>query len=120
MRLNLKPLSSIAISPAFFAPLNLFFQNPDFRWVQGQDHVEGFKVPDAHRFTNNFCRTCGGILPRREPAPGFVAIPAGSLDRASEFHDGVEEKVHIYVGSKAPWYEICDSLPQIDETSPTP
>jgi hypothetical protein len=98
---------------------NLFFKNPDFRWVQGQDHVEGFKVPDAHRFMNHFCRTCGGILPRREPDPGFVGIPAGSLDRVSESHDGVEEKVHIYVGSKAPWYEIHDSLPQIDESPPT-
>jgi len=95
---------------------NLFVTNARFGFLAGGDEVEGFKVEDARRFMNHFCRTCGSILPRREPDPARVGIPAGTLDTWGE---GVREKLHIYVGSKAPWYDIPDDLPQIDESPPT-
>lgn len=99
---------------------NLFFKNADFRWIRGRDEVECFKVPDAHSFVNCFCRTCGGILPRREVDPTLVSVPAGSLDAIPEGLAGaIEEKLHIFVGSKASWYEIPDDLPQIDDAPPT-
>jgi len=28
---------------------------------------------------------------------------------------GIKPSAHIYVGSKAPWYEITDTLPQFKE-----
>jgi len=97
---------------------NLFVKDADFRWLHGQDEVEGYNVPEAHQFTNWFCRTCGGILPRREGPHALVGVPAGSLD-IDATTPALEEKLHIYVGSKAPWYEIPDDLPQIDATPPT-
>jgi len=31
---------------------------------------------------------------------------------------GVKPKFHVFVGSKAPWYEITDSLPQFEALPP--
>jgi hypothetical protein len=38
-------------------------------------------------------------------------MPAGNLD--GELRKELD--AHTYVGSKAPWYEITDDLPQFDE-----
>lgn len=91
---------------------NLIVERADFRWLQGAEGVRGYKVPEAARFSNHFCARCGSILPRSDPDPQRIGVPAGSLDGSGE---GVVEKLHIYVGSKAPWYEIADDLPQRDE-----
>ena len=32
--------------------------------------------------------------------------------------EGVRARVHIFVASKAPWYEITDALPQFPEGLP--
>ena len=42
------------------------------------------------------------------PAPGNVFVALGVLDD----DPGVRPAMHIYVGSKAPWVEIADGLPQ--------
>jgi hypothetical protein len=44
----------------------------------------------------------------------MVNIPAGSLDDPP----GLEPMAHIFVGSKAPWFEITDGLPQYQEYPP--
>jgi hypothetical protein len=92
---------------------NLFVDLPDFRWLRGEELVASYKVPEAERFTQCFCRTCGAKVPRVDAARGRVAVPAGSLDD----DPGRREELHIFVGSKAPWYEIADDLPQ-HETYP--
>jgi hypothetical protein len=85
---------------------NLFVRPDAFHWTRGEMNVERYKVPKAERFTHCFCSTCGSSLPRI--ADDNVMIPAGSLD-----HDpGARERMHIFVDSKAPWYEITDALPQ--------
>ncbi len=93
---------------------NLIIESPDFRWIRGAERVGGYKVPEAARFSNHFCRRCGSILPRSDPPAERLGLPAGSLDSLGE---GVEEKIHIYVGSMPPWYEIADDLPQLDEVA---
>ena len=91
---------------------NLFARDAQFRWVQGQETVASYKVPDAERFTSFFCPTCGASLPiLRE---GLAIVPAGLLDD----DPGGRERLHIFVGSKAPWYEITDGLPQFEEYAP--
>ena len=85
---------------------NLFVAPGEFSWLRGAEEVERYKVPEAARFTHCFCRVCGSSMPRT--ADDNVMIPAGSLD-----HDpGARERMHIYVESKAPWYEISDALSQ--------
>jgi hypothetical protein len=41
----------------------------------------------------------------------WVHVALGSLVD----EPGIRPTGHIYVGSKAPWYEIADELPQYDE-----
>jgi hypothetical protein len=45
-----------------------------------------------------------------------AVVPAGSLDD----DPGARGKIHIFVGSKASWYEIADDLPQHDAYPPGP
>jgi len=40
-----------------------------------------------------------------------LGIALGTLDD----DPGIRPERHIYVGSKAPWFEITDDLPQHDE-----
>jgi hypothetical protein len=93
---------------------NLFIESPEFEWLSGRDLVACFAVPDAQRFQNCFCRICGSIVPRREPDRARLAVPAGSLDTDSPVGEGL----HIFVGSKAPWYDITDEHEQHDTFPP--
>jgi hypothetical protein len=92
---------------------NAFVKTDEFRWTRGQSDVIDYKVPDARFFGVAFCARCGSDVPRAS-ARGFFVIPAGSLDT----DPGIRPQAHIYVGSKAPWYEITDEIPQFAEMSP--
>jgi hypothetical protein len=95
---------------------NLFYKVADFRWTRGEENVVEYKVPDAKHFTTAFCRTCGGSTPKVATARGMVIVPAGPLDT----DPGMRPAAHIFVGSKAPWFEITDSIPQFAEMPPPP
>jgi hypothetical protein len=94
---------------------NLFSTAEGLRFTRGEDLLDSFKVPDAQRFTQIFCRVCGSIMPRADRDRGISIIPMGALDD----HPGMAPQAHIFVGSKAPWYEITDALPQHQESPPT-
>jgi len=85
-----------------------------FRFLRGEDLLDSFKVPDAERFTQTFCRECGSPMPRAVPNRPYVVIPMGSV----EGDPGSRPCEHIFVGSKAPWYAIGDALPQHAEYPP--
>ena len=53
-----------------------------------------------------FCARCGSPLPT-DPIDGQVFVPLGQLDD----DPGVKPLAHIFVGSKAPWFDITDALP---------
>ena len=56
-------------------------------------------------------------MPRLEAPRGIAVIPLGSLDTADATRaPGTGPVRHIFAGSKAPWFEITDTLPQADET----
>jgi hypothetical protein len=96
---------------------NLFVPFARFRWLRGEGRIDTYKVPEAERFSQAFCRDCGSPVPRVNPqsASGMAVVPAGSL----EDDPGVREGAHIFVKSKAPWYAIHDALPQYSEYRPT-
>jgi hypothetical protein len=77
-----------------------------FRWTAGEDNVERYK--SSARGTRSFCRTCGSVAPGAMPDHGIVFVPAGNLTE----DPGVRPTYHLFVGSKAPWYAITDTLPQ--------
>ena len=82
----------------------------DFSWLQGAALVTYFESsPGNHR---GFCRVCGSpILSRFDQHPLVYGLPLGALDD----DPGVTPGFHVYVNSKAPWYDITDNLPQFPE-----
>ncbi len=91
---------------------NFFVALDRFRWLTGGDKVETYKLPEAERFSQSFCRECGSGLPH--VGLTRVVVPAGSLDD----DPGIGPGLHIFVTSKAPWFEIADDLPRYDEYPP--
>ena len=76
-----------------------------FRWVAGADRVRHY--PSSPGRTRCFCGVCGSPLASaHEGAVGEVAV--GTIDG----DPGARPREHIFVGSKAPWHEIADPLPQ--------
>ena len=57
---------------------------------------------------------CGSFMPSGLESPAAMQIPAGAIDSPLP----PLPAVHLYVGSKAPWYEITDSWPQFEELPP--
>ena len=91
---------------------NLFGAPEALRFTRGQELLVSYKLPDAERFTQTFCRACGSCMPRVDPSRGIAIVPMGSLDD----DPGVRLQAHIFVGSKAPWYEIPeDGIPRHDQ-----
>ena len=82
-----------------------------FRWTSGAEHVEGYdSSPGARRC---FCRKCGSpLVAMHEGAVGEVVV--GTIDG----DPGARPREHIFVGSKAPWHEITDTLPQFAQWPP--
>jgi hypothetical protein len=90
---------------------NLAVPIDGFRFTRGEDRLGSYKVPEALFFTQVFCRTCGSPMPLVDTVRGFVVIAMGALDA----DPGVRPRNHIFVASKAPWFEITDPLPQFAE-----
>ena len=90
---------------------NLFLQPGELVWLSGADQVRAFKVPAAQRFTNSFCVTCGGRVPRQPAGTDVVMIPAGSLDAEPP----ITPQARIFTGSRAAWSCADDALPTFPE-----
>ncbi len=84
----------------------------NFSYSAGEELVESFN--QSERITRYFCRECGSPLPFKENWDLLVGIPAGLLDD----DPGVRPSQHIFVGSKAPWWNITDTIPQHEGWSP--
>ena len=91
---------------------NLFLQPGELTWLQGEEHVRTFKLPEAQRFSNRFCALCGGRLPRA--AADRVIIPAGSLDDEAP----IQPQARIFSGSRTRWSCSGDDLTAYPESSP--
>jgi hypothetical protein len=83
-----------------------------FRYTAGEDAVGRYESSPG--FRRSFCTICGAVVPDGLEAAGMVISPAGNL----EGDPGIEPSMHMFVGSKAPWHEITDDLPQYDEYPP--
>jgi hypothetical protein len=57
------------------------------------------------------CGVCGSLLYSVVRDGSFVHVALGSLADTP----AVKPTEHIFVGSKAPWFEITDALPQHEE-----
>jgi hypothetical protein len=81
-----------------------------FRWTDGGDLIGVYaSSPGVER---RFCRRCGSTLHFQfDLEPDLCYVTLGSVDG----DPGARPKSHIFAGSKAPWHEITDDLPQFDE-----
>ena len=93
---------------------NLFLQPAALEWLSGEGEVRAFKLPEAKRFTNQFCAICGGRLPRQPKDTDIVVIPAGSLDEEPP----VAPQARIFTGSRARWSCAGDALTVYPEGVP--
>ncbi|VAW61495.1 Gfa-like protein [hydrothermal vent metagenome] len=84
------------------------------RWLEGEDLLGRYKVPEAERFYNCFCTNCGSIMPRVVPELDAVLIPAGSLDTLPP----ISPQGHIFWDSRAEW-SCADELPVFSEYPPS-
>jgi hypothetical protein len=57
------------------------------------------------------CEACGSLLFSVVRDGAYVHVALGSLVDAPT----IRPTEHIFVGSKAPWFEITDDLPQFEE-----
>lgn len=90
---------------------NAFFPRDALRFTSGEELRRSFKLPDADTFTCTFCARCGSSLPFPSRYAALVGVPMGGLDR----DPGLAPRAHIFVDSKADWWEIHDDLPQHPE-----
>lgn len=75
--------------------------------TEGRDEVMRLGSEEAH---NAFCRRCGSLLYALVREGTYVHVAMGTLiDPPS-----IRPTHHIFVGSKAPWFEITDDLPQYE------
>jgi hypothetical protein len=93
---------------------NVFMNLDGLTFTRGEELVAQYKVPEARFFTVAFCTRCGGGAPRVSKERGVATVPAGTLDT----DPGPLPMQHIYVDSKAPWFEITDGLPRYGEGPP--
>jgi hypothetical protein len=93
---------------------NVFYDANGFVWTRGAELVKEFPLPGAQYFATAFCTNCGSEMPRVSIERNISVVPAGSLDS----DPGLEPAAHIFVGSKAPWFEVTDDLPQYEEMPP--
>ena len=93
---------------------NLFLQPGTLTWLSGEEQIRAFKVPEAKRFTNHFCATCGSRLPRQIKDTDVVMIPSGSLDDDAP----IKPQARVFAGSSASWSCTGDALPVYSEYAP--
>jgi hypothetical protein len=84
-----------------------------FTVTSGEDNLIPYESsPGKHRC---FCKTCGcHVFSRAQHRPGMIFVRAGSLDDDPK----MRPQCHTWTSAKAPWHEICDSIPQHPEGLP--
>ncbi len=81
----------------------------DFRWLRGEELLSKFHSSD--NTIKTFCSICGSnLISTYDNDPEYIGLPLSGLEQALDH----QAKGHIFVGSKSPWYEITDDLPQYD------
>ena len=78
----------------------------------GEELIKYFKKTEASNMA--FCSVCGSSLFAEKPLKGLVHLRLGTLMDCPS----LKPQAHVFVGSKAPWFEITDQLPQFEGLPP--
>lgn len=88
-------------------------ESKQFKWVRGEEYLS--KYDSSAPTIKTFCSICGSsLISLLKNNPEHIGLPIGGLDQ----DPGRRPEMHIFVDSKAPWYEITDSLPQYEQWPP--
>jgi hypothetical protein len=71
---------------------------------------EGLLIVGEADANDTRCAACGSLLFSVVRVGAYVHVALGSLRDAPS----IRPSAHIFVGSKAPWFEITDDLPQFE------
>jgi hypothetical protein len=77
-------------------------------WVT--DGADALLIVGDQELNDTRCAACGSLLFSVVREGIFAHVALGSLIDAP----GIRPTEHIFVGSKAPWFEITDNLPQFE------
>jgi len=80
-----------------------------FRWLAGEGLIASYE--SSANVYRCFCRQCGSSLGAMDGSGKLSWVTLGTVMG----DPGLRPEAHIFVGSKATWYEITDALPQFDE-----
>lgn len=79
----------------------------DFALLAGEESIRSYR--SSPKATRTFCASCGSTLQwLADDRLDAIDVALGTLDD----DPGIRPALHIFVGSKAPWYVIADALPQ--------
>ncbi len=89
-------------------------ETKNFKWTSSEEHVTAY-LGEGETTSKTFCDICGAsLISRIVNDPEYIGLPIGGLEQ----DPGNRPVAHIFVGSKAPWYDITDALPQYQEWPP--
>jgi len=94
--------------------VNTFVAQDQLRFIRGTDRIKTYRPPDAPRFSDAFCESCGSLVPVVLETLKISLVPVGLLDTPF----AVQAATNIYVGSKAKWFTITNRFPQFEELPP--
>lgn len=84
-------------------------QSSAFSILKGSGSLKEFR--SSPNKVRAFCRECGSaIYSTRDDQPSIKRLRLGTLETPVN----VANKYHIFVASKAPWFDINDGLPQFE------
>jgi hypothetical protein len=78
--------------------------------VEITDGEDALLIVGEESLNDTRCMACGSLLFSVVRDGGYVHVALGSLRDAPS----IQPTHHIFVGSKAPWFEITDELPQFE------
>jgi hypothetical protein len=82
-------------------------ERSDFVLLSGTDDIVSYR--SSSEVIRTFCRRCGSTLQFiSDKRPSTLSVALGTLDDDLS----VETSSHIFVASKAPWFQLTDDLPQ--------
>jgi hypothetical protein len=88
-------------------------KSENFKWLRGQEYLS--KYESSAPTMKTFCSICGSsLISLIKNNSDYIGVPIGGLDQ----DPGRGPEMHIFVGSRAPWFKICDDLPQYEEWPP--
>ena len=86
----------------------------DFTFLSGEDLLTYYESSTGE--WRSFCRVCGAnVITKFSQFPDVYGFALGTLDTDPE----IRIERHVFMRYKAPWYDITDDLPQIEDLSDT-